>query len=122
MNLVRKTVFFSNKFICLIAVVFFLYIYIKRILWSRERNLEHWLGYVISLKLFLEVVIKRVYILKKSANFNQVQKSINSSKQKMQNICNFGEFHISPSFPLSFPFFINQGTVKRAAKNVQLVL
>ena len=96
MNLVRKTVFFSNKFICLIAVVF-VFIYIKRILWSRERNLEHWLGYVISLKLFLEVVIKRVYILKKSANFNQVQKSINSSKQKMQNICNFGEIQISPS-------------------------
>ena len=96
-------------------------IYIKRILWSREGNLEHWLGYVISLKLFLEVVVKRVYILKTSAN--QLQSTpINSSKQKMQNICNFGEIHISPRFPLSFPFFINQGTVKRAAKNVQLVL
>ena len=36
------------------------FIYFKRILWNREGILEHWLEYVISLKLFLEVVIKRV--------------------------------------------------------------
>ena len=86
------------------------FIYFKRILWNREGILEHWLGYVISLKLFLEVVI----LVNGSKSWKRLQiliKSIHFSKQKMQNICNFGEIHISPNsarrFPLSFPFFIN---------------
>ena len=36
----------------------FFYVYQENIMGWRG-NLEHWLGYVISLKLFLEVVMKR---------------------------------------------------------------